>query len=72
MVRGHSNVHHLDEMKPYPTNPDRWSIPVQGGASVYTVKDLPDLALSKEEWLEIGRRAGWITDYEISSIEAHE
>jgi len=46
-------------MKPYATNPDRWSIPMQGGASVYTVKNLPDLALSKKEWLEIGERAGW-------------
>ena len=59
MTRGHSNVYDLGSMKPYDTNPDRWSIPIQGGASVYTVKNLPDLALSKEEWLEIGKRAGW-------------
>lgn len=72
MTRGHSNVHNLADMKPYPTNPDRWCIPIQGGASVYTVKDFPDLALDKEEWLEIGKRAGWLTDYEISSINKGE
>ena len=60
MVRGHSNVYNLEDMHPYPTNPDRWSIPIQGGASVTTVKDLPNLALSKDEWLEIGKKAGWI------------
>ena len=71
MTRGHSNVYDLERMKPYDTNPDRWSIPIQGGASVYTVKNLPDLALSKEEWLKIGKKAGWLTDYEFSSINAH-
>jgi predicted methyltransferase len=60
MTRGHSNVYNLSEIKPYPTNPDKISIPIQGGASVYTVKNLPDLALDKEEWLEIGKKAGWI------------
>ena len=57
MTRGHSNVYNLSGMKPYETNPDSWSIPIQGGASVYTVKNLPDLALDKEEWLEIGKNA---------------
>lgn len=71
MTRGHSNVYDLENMHPYNTNPDRQSIPIQGGASVYTVKNLPDLALSKEEWLEIGKRAGWLTEYEFSSIKAH-
>jgi hypothetical protein len=59
MTRGHSNVVNLSEMEQYPTNPDVWSIPIQGGASVYTVKNLPDLALRKEEWLKIGKIAGW-------------
>ena len=59
-MKGHSNVTRLDEMQSYPTNPERWTIPIEGGASVYTVKNLPDLALSKEEWLEIGKRAGWL------------
>lgn len=58
-MRGHSNVVYLKEMKPYPTNPTRWLIPIQGGASVESVKPLPDLSLNKEEWLEIGRKAGW-------------
>ena len=52
----------LEEIKPYPTNPLRVIIPIEGGASVYTVKDLPPLALSKEEWLTIGRKTGWIKD----------
>jgi len=60
MKRGHSNVVYLSEMKPYPTNPDRWLIQVEGGASVDRVKELPPLALSREEWENIGRRAGWM------------
>ena len=60
MKRGHSNVFDLSNMKPYPTNPDRMSIRIQGGAQVYTVKELPPLSLSKDEWLEIGKRAKWI------------
>ena len=59
-MRGHSNVYNLNEIKPYPTNPDRISIPIQGGARVDTVKNLPDLSLDKKEWEEIGRRAGWL------------
>jgi len=60
MKKGHSNVYRLDEVKPYPTNPDRATIPIQGGASVTTVKELPPLALSREEWETIGRKMGWI------------
>jgi hypothetical protein len=61
MKKGHSNVTRLKEMKQYPTNPDRWCIHIEGGSSVYSVQDLPDLALSKDEWLEIGQRTGWLT-----------
>lgn len=60
MKRGHSNVTNLDEILPYPTNPKRMMIQLEGGADVGTVKDLPPLALSKEEWLTIGRKAGWL------------
>lgn len=60
MKKGHSNVTRLEEMKPYLTNPDRWCIHIEGGSSVYSVRDLPDLALSKDEWLEIGQRARWL------------
>jgi hypothetical protein len=35
-------------------------IPLIGGADVYTVKELPPLALSKEEWEIIGRKMGWL------------
>ncbi|MFA5307433.1 MAG: hypothetical protein WC365_08350 [Candidatus Babeliales bacterium] len=61
MTKGHSNVCNLETMHPYPTNPNRWCIPIEGGSSVYTVKNLPDLALSKNEWFEIGKKAGWIS-----------
>ena len=62
MARGHSNVTRLYDAKPLPTNPERFMIPIIGGAQVYSVKELPPLALSKEEWLEIGKRAGWIPE----------
>ena len=59
-TRGHSNVYRLDEVKPYPSNPDRVSIPIQGGANMDTVKRLPDLSLDKKEWQMIGVMAGWM------------
>ena len=60
MKRGHSNIYNTGAIKPYPTNPDRISIPIQGGASVTSVRELPTLSLSKREWEEIGKTAGWI------------
>jgi len=60
MKRGHSNIYNTQEIKPYPSNPDRISIPIQGGATVMSVKELPPLSLSKHEWEEIGKQAGWI------------
>lgn len=60
MSKGHSNVYNLENIKPYLTNPEKMCIPICGGASVTTVKNLPDLALSKEEWRKIGQKAGWI------------
>ena len=63
--RGHSNVH-AEQTKPYPTMPDKASIPLSGGATVYTVKELPPLALSREEWQEIGERMGW-AKYQLSA-----
>lgn len=57
--RGHSSAYpQLTE--PYPTNPERASIPIEGGASVHTVKPLPALSLSFEEWETIGRKMNWI------------
>jgi len=53
-------VYNISKLKPLSTNPDRVMIPIQGGASVSSVKELPPLALSKAEWLDIGKRAGWV------------
>lgn len=61
MKRGHSNVHNLDRIVPYPTAPERVLIPLIGGANVYTVKELPPLSLDIEEWKQIGEKAGWLT-----------
>lgn len=63
--RGHSNAR-VHEMQPHPTAPDKASIPIEGGASVYTVKDLPPLTLSRDEWQEIGERMGW-AKYRLSA-----
>lgn len=60
MARGHSNLTRLDGIKPYPTNPVRMMIPIAGGSTLDNIKELPPLALSKAEWLEIGKRAGWL------------
>jgi len=57
--RGHSNIY-PNETTPYPTNPGTASIPLVGGSRVDTCRPLPPLALSREEWEEIGRRMGWI------------
>lgn len=58
MPRGHSNVH-ASKTEPWPDIPDKARIPIEGGASVYTVKPLPPLAIDKDEWLEIGRKMKW-------------
>jgi len=62
--RGHSNVVRLEEVAPYHVppyspNPDRALIPIVGGADVSTVRELPPLALAKDEWERIGRKMGW-------------
>ena len=59
--RGHSNAH-VEQTEPYPTMPHKASIPIEGGATVYTVKDLPPLALDREEWETIGRKMGWLSE----------
>lgn len=60
MKKGHSNAH-ADKTAPYPTNETKACIPIEGGASPYTVKELPPLALDREEWETIGARMGWFT-----------
>ena len=57
--RGHSNVY-ADETEPYPTHPEKACVPLIGGSRVDTCRPLPPLALSREEWEEIGRRMGWL------------
>ncbi len=64
MKGGHSNVE--------PKQTRQWSdldktvesgiarIPISGGVTAATTRDFPPLSLMKEEWLEIGRRMGWI------------
>jgi len=60
MKRGHSNVYpqttKLDEVS------GRAMIEMRGGATVYSCKDLPPLALSREEWVAIGEAMNWIGD----------
>lgn len=63
MKRGHSNVH-ADETQTWTNdgrpNADVAKIPLEGGFTVYTVKELPPLALKREEWQTIGKRMGWL------------
>ena len=65
MKRGHSNVH-AEQTKPWhqpkPGDGQPYAkIPLVGGAQAVTTKELPPLALRKQEWEEIGRRMGWTT-----------
>lgn len=67
--RGHSNVH-VDQTERY-GDTDRAMIPIESGATVYTVKPLPPLSLSREEWQEIGERMGW-AKYRLSADKEAE
>jgi len=58
-MRGHSNLH-IDEIKRHENKEiDAAMIPIEGGASLHTVRPLPPLALRKEEWRKIGDRMDW-------------
>lgn len=59
LPKGHSNVA-AEETRPWPDLPMKARIPLVGGAHVFTVKSLPPLALSEEEWRTIGRAMGWL------------
>jgi hypothetical protein len=67
MKRGHSNLRAeqteawSNDLK-IPNAPDVARIPLEGGAGVYTVRELPPLALRKSEWEEIGRRMNWLPE----------
>lgn len=63
--RGHSNAY-VNQTEPHPHVPDKAMIPIAGGSRVDTVRDLPPLALSREEWQEIGERMGW-AKYRLSA-----
>lgn len=69
--QGHSNVY-ADQTQPYPTNPANASIPIIGGATVHTVRPLPPLVLSREEWQEIGERMGWAKYRLTADVAARE
>jgi len=59
MKRGHSNVI-VKELSLWDTPPDCAKLPLRGGATVSTCKELPPLALHKHEWEEIGRIMCWL------------
>lgn len=63
MKRGHSNLY-ANETKPNEDLPEVAMISMCGGAQVYTVKELPPLALRIEEWREIGKRMNWTLETE--------
>lgn len=57
--RGHSNVYANETTQwPHPAE-DKACVPLVGGARLETCRPLPPLALSREEWEEIGIRMGW-------------
>lgn len=64
MKRGHSNVS-SEKTKPWVgkgIEPGIAKIPLGSGDTVQTWKELPPLALRKQEWEEIGRRMGWLNE----------
>jgi hypothetical protein len=62
MKRGHSNIH-AEGTKPYSDDlQDVAKIPLWGGTHVYIVKELPPLALRREEWKTVGEIMGWMKD----------
>jgi len=59
--RGHSNLRE-DELRRVPNDSlsgDYAMIPICGGASATTTKELPPLALREREWRTIGEKMGW-------------
>jgi hypothetical protein len=62
--RGHSNVA-AGEITPWPDCPDKARVPLCGGATAATVRDLPPLAIDREEWERIGQAMGWTADAEL-------
>jgi hypothetical protein len=64
MKRGHSNVKAAltrpwDQIDPK-VDPGVARIPLFGGATIESTKELPPLALDHWDWEEIGRKMGWL------------
>jgi hypothetical protein len=68
--RGHSNVHAerttvwatTDSRGRHISDPDMAVVPLEGGATVHSVRELPPLVLRRQEWAEIGRLMGWLKE----------
>lgn len=63
MKRGHSNVE-AEKTKPWSevdkdVNEGIARVPLSGGATYTNWRELPPLALRREEWEEIGRLMNW-------------
>jgi len=58
-AKGHSNVR-LEEFTTPPHCPEKALIGLVGGATLQTCRPLPPLALTRQEWEEIGRKMGWL------------
>lgn len=56
--RGHSNVK-LEGIRQHEVVSDAIMIPIEGGATLQTVRPLPTLALRRNEWKAIGDRMNW-------------
>lgn len=59
MKRGHSNIDPT-KARPWKDTPEKACIPLTGGASFQSSRELPPLALGKDEWEEVGLRMGWL------------
>lgn len=58
---------YASQAEPHPTlGAEKAMIPLIGGAHVNTVRPLLPLALSRDEWQEIGERMGW-AKYRLSA-----
>jgi hypothetical protein len=63
--RGHSNIrgdsHGGLDIWTWPDGPAGVArVGIDGGASSATCRELPPLALRREEWEAIGRKMGWL------------
>lgn len=59
MKRGHSNVDATHAEK-WDTPPDCCKLRLTGGATASTCRELPPLALHRDDWEQIGKFMGWL------------